>query len=66
MVQNNKALNQGPFIPPAKGGVPHDEPDGWTTTTGGNALRDYTGHPLIESGDWQSNWRPGLKSRGRP
>lgn len=57
--------NQGPFprVPP--GGVPHDEPDGWTTKDGSNALRDTNNRPSIPSGDWQVR-PPDLKPRGRP
>lgn len=61
--------DQKPFPPVPRGGVPHDEPDGWTTAGGNNALRDLqpkTAHPPIESGDWQANYRPGVRPRGRP
>lgn len=67
MVQNNRPQNQGSFPPDPKGGntIRYDEPDGVTMGQNEtNALRDGTGHPLIESGDWQ-NWRAGLKPRGR-
>lgn len=55
-------------------GVPTGEcrtenPDGVTFSNGFDPhhnLRDETGHPLIKSGDWQANWRPGLQPRGRP
>lgn len=65
MVQNNKALNQGPFPPVPSGGNFREEPDGVTSPGGVNSLRDTNARPPIPSGDWQVR-PPDLKPRGRP
>ena len=60
--------NDRPFPPEPKGGntIRYDEPDGVTMGQNEtNALRDTTGRPPIQSGDWQVR-PPDLKPRGRP
>jgi len=51
------------------GEVRTENPDGVMFSNGGDPrhnLWNETGHPFITSGDWQANYRPGLKARGRP
>jgi hypothetical protein len=57
MVQNNRPLNQGPFLGVPSGGATTEEPDGCTYDEV-NALRDLapkTAHPPID-GDWPEGY----------
>jgi hypothetical protein len=61
-------LNQGPFLGVPPGEVKSENPDGISLSNDGDPkhnLRDTTGRPAIQSGDWQVR-PPGMAPRGRP